>query len=131
MNSDADQAAWLQVRGNGAIKLEVQMTNHSGASFWRRPGTRPGWWAVGLGLAYGVLSLINSAVFMRLSEDLPWRQTVLPIYGIVMLLCGLAAGLVGAIAIIRQHERSWLVWLTVLAGALVVAFLLGEFLIPH
>jgi len=56
---------------------------------------------------------------------------VLPFYGIVMLLCGLAAGLVGAIAIIRQHERSWLVWLTVLAGALVVVFLLGEFLIPH
>ena len=107
------------------------MTNHSGASFWQRPGTRPGWWAVGLGLAYGVLSLINSAVFMRLSEDVPWRQTVLPFYGSVMLLCALAAGLVGTIAIIRQHERSWLVWLTVLAGALVVVFLLGEFLIPH
>ena len=107
------------------------MTNHSGASFWQRPGTRLSWWAVGLGLAYGVLSLINSAVFMRLSEDVPWRQTVLPFYGTVMLLCGLAAGLVGTIAIIRQHERSWLVWLTVLAGALVVVFLLGEFLIPH
>jgi hypothetical protein len=56
---------------------------------------------------------------------------VLPFYGIAMLSCGLAAGIVGLIAVIRRQERSWLVWLTMLPGLMVVAFVLGEFLVPH
>jgi len=47
------------------------------------------------------------------------------------MLCGLAAGIVGLIAVIRRHERSWLVWLTILPGLLVLLFVLGEFLVPH
>jgi hypothetical protein len=34
---------------------------------------------------------------------------VMPFYGIFMLLCGLSAGIIGLIAVLRQHERSWLV----------------------
>jgi hypothetical protein len=75
--------------------------------------------------------LINSFVFMPSSSDAPWRHIVLPFYGILMILCGLAAGIVGLIALIRQHERSWLVWLTILPGAFVLFLLLGEFLVPH
>lgn len=56
---------------------------------------------------------------------------MLPFYGIGMLACGLAAGVVGFIAVIRRHERSWLVWLTMLPGAFVIFFVLGEFLVPH
>jgi hypothetical protein len=56
---------------------------------------------------------------------------LLPFYGILMLLCGLVAGIVGGPAVIRQHERSWLVWLTLLPGLLVLLLLLGEFLYPH
>jgi hypothetical protein len=48
-----------------------------------------------------------------------------------MLLCGLAAGILGLIAVIRKNERSWLVWLTLLPGLLVLFLLLGEFLFPH
>jgi hypothetical protein len=107
------------------------MTTRSNSSFWRRPGTRLGWWAVGLLIAYVVMSVINSAVFMRLPEDISWRQTLLPFYGILMLLCGLAAGIVGLIALIRKQERSWLVWLSLLPGVSVLFMLLGEFLIPH
>jgi hypothetical protein len=107
------------------------MTVSSGSSFWRRPSTRLGWWAVGLAAAFFVMSTINSAVFMRLSEDVPWRQTVLPFYGIFMMLCGLAAGVVGLIAVLLKHERSWLVWLALLPGASSLFLLLGEFLVPH
>lgn len=107
------------------------MTTLSNSSFWHRPCTRLGWWAVGLLIAYAVMSVINSAVFMRLPEDISWRQTLLPFYGIFMLLCGLAAGIVALIALIRKHERSWLVWLSLLPGASVLFLLLGEFLIPH
>jgi len=97
----------------------------------RWPSTRLGWWSVGLAAAFVILMTINSAVFMRLPEDITWRVTVLPFYGIFMLLCGLAAGIVGLIAVIRQHERSWLVWLAILPGLFVLVFILGEFLVPH
>jgi hypothetical protein len=99
--------------------------------FTEKPHTKLGRWAVGLGILFVVLFLINSFVFMPTSSDAPWRQMVLPFYGIFMLLCGLAAGVVGLIAVIRQHERSWLVWLTLLPGLLVLFLLLGEFLVPH
>jgi len=48
-----------------------------------------------------------------------------------MLLTGLAAGITGLIAIIRHHERSWLVGLAILPGLWVLFMLLGEFLVPH
>jgi len=99
--------------------------------FTEKPHTRLGRWAVGLGILFVVLFLINSFVFMPTSSDAPWRQVVLPFYGIFMLLCGLAAGIIGLVAVIRRHERSWLVWLTLLPGLLVLFLVLGEFLVPH
>ena len=104
---------------------------NSSALFLKRPSTRPGWWAVGLAITFIVMSIVNSTVFMRLSEDVPWRQTILPYYGIFMMLCGLATFVVALIAILRNHERSWLVWLTLLPGASALLFILGEFLVPH
>ena len=102
---------------------------------WRRilgwPSTRLGWWAVGLMAAFVVLILINNAVFMQLPEVTTWRVFFLPLYAIVMLLCGLAAGVAALVAIILKRERSVLAWLPVLTGLFVVVFLLGEFLVPH
>ena len=96
-----------------------------------KPVTRLGWWAVWLGAAFVVMWLINSFVFMPTSSDAPWRQVILPFYGIFMMLCGLASGIIGLVAVIREHERAVLVWLTLLPGALVLFFVLGEFLVPH
>jgi hypothetical protein len=107
------------------------MTTHPGSTFLQRPGTRPGWWALSLAFAFEIMNLINSAVFMRLPENVLWRQTVLPVYGIFMMLCGVSAGVVGLIAIVRNHERSWLVWLAILVGFFALLFILAEFLIPH
>jgi len=97
----------------------------------RRPSTRLGWWSVVLAVTFVVLDIINSAVFMQLTSDAPWRHVILPFYGIAMLSCGLVAGIVGLIALIRQHERSFFVWLTLIPGLGVVLFVLGEFLVPH
>jgi hypothetical protein len=102
---------------------------------WQRilrwPSTLLGWWSVALAATSVVLNIINATVFMPSTEMAPWRQVVLPFYGIVMLLCGLVAGIVGLIAVLRQHERSCLVWLTILSGFMVLFFVLGEFLVPH
>ena len=99
--------------------------------FLGRPSTRFGWWSVGLGVTFVVLFIINAAMFMTPTGDGLWRQVVLPFYGIFMLLCGLAAGIVGLIAVIRRGERSWAVWLTILPGLFVLFLLLGEILVPH
>jgi hypothetical protein len=51
--------------------------------------------------------------------------------GVAALSIGLAAGIVGLIAVIRRHERSWLVWLAMLPGLMIVAFMLVDFLVPN
>jgi hypothetical protein len=99
--------------------------------FIEKPHTKLGWWAVWLGAAFAVLFLINSFVFMPPTFNPSWGPTILPFYGIFMILCGLASGVVGLIAIIRRHERSWLVWLPLVPGLFVLFLVLGEFLFPH
>ncbi|MBM3179350.1 MAG: hypothetical protein FJZ86_03250 [Chloroflexi bacterium] len=106
------------------------MKTDSSQSMWR-PSTKLGWWSVRLAAAFVILMVINNTIFMRLPEDVTWRVTVLPFYGIFMMLCGLTAGIVGLVAVIRQHERSRLVWLTMLPGLFALFFILGEFLVPH
>jgi hypothetical protein len=44
---------------------------------------------------------------------------------------GLAAGIVGLIAIMQQHERSWLGWFAILLGLLALVPRLGGILMPH
>ncbi len=92
------------------------MTNQSSSSFWQRPSARLGWWAVGLAAASIVLILAWS---------------ILPGGAILGFICGLVGGVLALIAVIRQHERSWLVFLSILPLFWVLFFILGEILIPH
>lgn len=107
------------------------MATQSESTFLKLPVSRLGWWSVGLAVLYSLMGIINNFVFMRLPEQTSWRQTVLPWYGIGMLLIGLSAGVVALIAIFRYRERSWLVWLTLLQWAFTLFMIFGEFLIAH
>jgi hypothetical protein len=110
------------------------MITGSKSSFWKKPTTRLGWWAVWLMAAFVVMFIINSTVFVPSSQivsDAGWRHSWLPFYGVLMALCGLAGSGFGLIALLRKHERSWLVWLTLLPGVFMLFLLLGEVLIPH
>ena len=49
--------------------------------------------------------------------------------GFAMLGVGLTASIASLIAVIRHHERSWLLWLALLPGLFVVFLVVGEFLI--
>jgi len=82
-----------------------------------RPGTQLGWWTIGLAIAYFVL--------------MPMWRFMGPLGAWPAFICGAAAGVVGLIAVFQQKERSWLVYLAILPLLLVLAFFLGEFLIPH
>ena len=68
-----------------------------------------------------VLRLIDpSTLWVRLRVDQGRSAGLSP---------GLAASITSLIAIIRHHERSWILWLALLPGLFVVFLLVGEFLI--
>ncbi|MDH4140720.1 MAG: hypothetical protein OEV43_09145 [Coriobacteriia bacterium] len=107
-----------------------------GQGFLATPSSKRGRWSMWLAVAFIALFAVNSFVFMPTSDVAnptmeTMRRVVLPFFGIGMMLCGLAAGVVGLIGIIKDRERSWIVWLTLLPGAFVAFFLLGEILVPH
>jgi hypothetical protein len=120
------------MKNKSALPLNEPPSNPSiRKRLFQRPCTRIGWWAAWLGALFLVLWIINTFVFMPSTVEVPWRQIVLPFYGVFMILCGLAAGITGLIAMIGRHERSLLVWFALLPGLLVLFLLLGEFLVPH
>ena len=86
--------------------------------FWGKPGTRLGWWSVGLGALFVALFLAVSNDFIYFSG----RLTITP---------GMAAGILNICALIFKGERSWVVWLMFLPGAFAILFALGEILSPH
>ena len=100
------------------------------------PTTRLGRWSMWLAVAFIVMFAINGVfvgVFGTTTNEAmnAFSRNVMPFYGIGMLLVGLSAGVVGLISIIKNHERSWVVWATLLPMAFVLFFVIGEFTIPH
>jgi len=96
-----------------------------GRGFLSTPSTKLGRWSVALLATFAAFFIINSTVFTPSIVEVPRWQAF------AALSCGLAAGIVGLIAVTRRHERSWLVWLAMLPGLMIVVFALGEFLAPH
>jgi hypothetical protein len=108
-------------------------------SSWRHaPQSRAGRLAQSLLIGFFVLFIVNQ-LNVALLNDL--RNTAmgqiasqLPVavwiaIGFGMLGVGLAASISAVIAVIRHHERSWVLWLALLPGLFVVFLLVGEFLI--
>lgn len=104
----------------------MSIQNH----FFSKPKTKLGVWSVALTVIFLVMMTINNAVLMGLPENLRWRPFLIG-YSFVLIGCGLAAGIVALLALVRKHERSWMVWLPILAGLFVLFLLTGEFLVPH
>lgn len=107
------------------------MASRSKPSFWRLPVTKSGWWAVALAIVYTLMGIVYMVVVLRLPANAPGTSTVVPNFVPLMMVFGLAAGVVGLIALIRNHERSWLAWLSILPGVTVLVLLLGDLLLTH
>ena len=104
------------------------------------PKTKLGKWSVGLAAAMPVLFFIGMSFTTLLYESVPAGSTILkdiavrPVLALTMLsgmVSGISAFVTGLIAIIRQKERAVLVYGATLIGALLIIFLLGEFISPH
>lgn len=96
------------------------------SSFFRMPVTQPGRWSVWLELMFVVMFIVNVVILSLVQDETFWRQAILPFYGSFMLLSGLAGGVFGLTAVIRQKERTAIVWLATLVGLFVLLIVLNE-----
>jgi hypothetical protein len=87
-----------------------------------------------------LLFFIASSLTNSLYKSIPAGRTILedivkrPALALTMLLgmgTGISAFIVGLLAIIKEKERSPLVYFASLIGLLLILFLSGELLFPH
>ena len=108
---------------------------------WRfMPGTVQGTWTVGLIVAMPILFIIGSSFSNSLYELVPSGRTILadiaarPYLALTMLAgmaTGIAAFIVGLLAIIKYKENALLVYVSTVIGGLLMLFLVGELVFPH
>ncbi|MBC7878498.1 MAG: hypothetical protein H7Y59_15110 [Anaerolineales bacterium] len=77
------------------------------AKFMAKPRTQLGWWAGGLAIAFIVVFLLTTS-------------SVIIFSGVLILIIGVAAGVLGLYAMAKQGEGSWLVWLAILCGVFAI-----------
>ncbi len=107
------------------------MTTHSSThhDVRGRPESRVGRWAVRLagfcvaGVVLVVLAFALNVVEPAKSYTDSWAQLV---WGLGIWACGIGAVITGVVAILRHHERSWMVRLATVLGLLPLALLLSE-----
>ena len=104
------------------------------------PKTIAGRWSVALIVLMPVLFFSGSSFTNSIYKSVPAGDTILadigarPVLALTMLsgmAAGIAAFITGLLAIIRQKERAFLVYLSTLVGALFVVYLAGELISPH
>lgn len=104
------------------------------------PKTTLGKWSLGLIVAMPVLFFIGGSFTNLLYESVSAGNTIMddiarrPALALTMLagiFSGILAFTTGLIAVIRQRERTQLVYVTIIIGALLMLFLAGEVLSPH
>jgi len=65
------------------------------------------------------------------SEEINAYKILMPVLVIPMALIGISSFFTGLISIIKHKERSFLVFIAVFIGFLILLFAMGEFLFPH
>jgi hypothetical protein len=91
-------------------------------------------------VAMPVLFFLGGSFTNLIYRSVPAGNTILediaarPALALTMLagmLCGVLSFVSGLIAIAKQKERATVVYISTIIGALLLVFLLGEFLFPH
>lgn len=104
------------------------------------PNTKWGRWSLGLMVVMPILFVVGASFASLLYPSVPGGNTIvediagrpaLVFVAIGGMLCGVAAFIAGLAAVIKQRDRSLLVYTATAVGALFTLFLLGEFILPH
>ncbi len=104
------------------------------------PETKLGKLSFLLIVAMPVLFFVGGLLTNVLYKSVPAGNTILadmqarPALAYIMLagmVCGVLSFVTGLFAIAKQKERAVLVVISTTIGALLIIFLLGEFLLPH
>ena len=104
------------------------------------PKTKLGKWSFGLIITMPLLFFTGRSFTDSLYKSVPAGRTILedivrrPALALTMLMgtiAGISAFVTGLIAIIRQKERSLLVYVATFIGMLFSLFLMAEVLFPH
>ena len=82
------------------------------------PRTTGGKWAVGLGLAF-ILLMAGK------------MQSLVPLPSMAIAALGLAGFVLALVARFRDSDRALLVFVPVVAGAVILLWIAGELLFPH
>jgi len=119
----------------------LQKENNMTKQPWRiTPKTTLGKWSVGLIIAMPVLFVLGSSLANSLYKSVPAGGTIFadiaarPALALTMLTgmaAGISAFITGLIAMIRQKEKSLLVYVSAAIGAILALFLIGEIVLPH
>ncbi len=102
----------------------------TGSRFPSLPSTSVGWWAGGLLIAWIVWLVLRSRLSSQVfSPMIGGHRTAGTLLDAVTPLLAIVAAVVALVALVYYRERSWVVWLALLPGVLVlfvlVAFGLG------
>lgn len=86
------------------------------------PSSRLGKWSVGLILAAVVLAMVGSEISRSISNGLDYPDPITsPLLGTViylMVAVMIAASACGLVAVLRRHDRSPLLYLSIIPGIL-------------
>jgi len=81
-------------------------------TFW--PRTRIGWTAALAFDAFIVLYIFNGYMLKLSTSSAWWLTSVLPYYGVVLMLTVVTASAGSVIALLFGRDRAWAVWLATL-----------------
>ena len=104
------------------------------------PKNKLGKWSLGLIVVMPALFFIGTSFTNSLYKSVPAGSSIIediagrPALALTMLagmLAGILAFITGFVAIIRQKERTPLVYISTTIGMLLILFLIGEIMFPH
>lgn len=111
------------------------MADASNRSPWGLPSSSPGRWSLGLAALFWLCmavfyGLVAAGVAERGNDTFAQEWPLFISIGAAGA-CGIGSAVTGVVALLAKHERSVLVALATLLGALVTFFVLAELLFPH
>ena len=115
----------IDMNGNGRYNQSVKI--HF------LPKTKPGRWSIWLILGF-ILFYAVFFVFVAAGQrggDTFFSNLYLTVPVVIAALSGISAFFVGIIGVIKDRERSILVYLTTLFGFCILLFCLAEIVFPH